>query len=96
VYPRDDYFRFGSVFIKKKITKPIFFKKNKTEPKPVKKLTGFGLVQFFWTKTGSNWFGSVLLIWLDFFRFGFSSDWFFQFQAYKTESEPNWSIFSKF
>ena len=30
------YFRFSSIFIKKKkVTKPVFFKKNKTEPEPV-------------------------------------------------------------
>jgi len=32
---RGDHFRFGSVFIKKKVTKPILKKKTETEPKPV-------------------------------------------------------------
>ena len=35
-------------------------------------------------------------VWLGFFRFAFGSVWFFQFQAYKTETEPNRSVFSKF
>jgi hypothetical protein len=55
VYPRDDYFRFGSVFIKKKITKPIFFKKTKTEPKPVQN----DRFWFFCKKIDFFWFGSV-------------------------------------
>jgi hypothetical protein len=50
-------------FLLKKVTKPKF-KKNQNRFKP----TGFGSVRFFWTKTGSNWFGSV-------FRFG-SVFWF--------------------
>ena len=59
-----EYFQFNSVFIKKKI---IFFKeKNRNRFKP----TGVGYVQFFRTKTGSNWFGSVFS---SFFRFGFGS-----------------------
>jgi hypothetical protein len=64
----DDHFWFGSVFIKKKITKPNFFykKPNRNRFKP----TGFGSVRLFRTKTGSNRFGSVFsgLAW--FFQFG--------------------------
>jgi len=71
---RGAHFRFGSVFIKK-ITKQNFFKKNRNRFKP----TGFGSV--FRTKTGSNWFGLVFSVWLGLARF-------FQFQAYKTETEP--------
>jgi hypothetical protein len=54
---RDDYFRFGLVFIKK-ITKPNFFLKK---PKPVQTdRFRFGSVRFFRTKTGSNRFFPVL------------------------------------
>jgi len=85
-----DHFQFGSVFIKKQVTKPKFKKKTKTEPKPVQtdrfrfRLVRFGL--FFWTKTGSNRFGLV------FFRFGsvffgFGSVRFSRFQSYKTKTE---------
>jgi hypothetical protein len=28
--------------------------------------------------------------------FGLDSIWFFRFQVYKTETEPNWPVFSKF
>jgi len=58
--------RFG--FYKKKITKSIFFLKNRNRTetgsnRPVS-------VRFFRTKTGSNRFGSVFSVWLDFGRFG--------------------------
>jgi len=56
---RGDHFRFSSVFIKKD---------NKTEI--LKKNRPVGSVHFFRTKTGSNRFGSVFLVWLGFFRFG--------------------------
>ena len=84
---RGDHFRFDSVFIKKnKATKPKkkIEEKKKTETSsnlPVSVRFGF-----FRTKTGSNRFGSVFLVWLGFFRF----------QAYKIKTEPNWSVFSKF
>ena len=39
-------------------------------------------------------FGSFFLVWLGFF--GLGSVRFFWFQAYKTETEPNRSVFSKF
>jgi hypothetical protein len=73
-YIKGDYFWFGLVFIKKKITKPnFFFKKTKTgSNRPVS-------VRFFRTKTGSTGlaqfflFGSVFSglarffsVWLDF------------------------------
>jgi hypothetical protein len=77
---------FGLVrFLSKKITKPKNFKKNRNRFKP----TGFSSVRFFWTKTGSNRFGSVFF-W--FFLFGFDSVQFFRFQSYKTKIEPNRTI----
>jgi len=48
----DDHFRFGSVFIKKKVTRLNFLKKNRNQ-------FWFGLIWFFRKKTGSNQFGSV-------------------------------------
>jgi hypothetical protein len=81
VETRGDYFLFGLFFIKKKVIKPIFFKKK---PKPVQtdrfrfgflgqKSVQTGLARFFW-------FGS--------FFSGLGSVRFFQFQAYKSETEP--------
>ena len=49
-------------FLSKKITKLKFFKKNRNRFK----LTGFGLVRFFRTKTGSNWFDSIFSVWIGF------------------------------
>jgi hypothetical protein len=86
---RADYFRFG--FYKKNNQTELFLKKNRFKP------TGFGSV--FWTKTGSNRFGSVFsgLSSVRFFwtktgsnRFGsvfsgLSLVRFFRFQTYKTE-----------
>jgi hypothetical protein len=94
-----DHFQFGSVFIKKQVTKPKFKKKTKTEPKPVQtdrfrfRLVRFG--SFFWTKTGSNRFGLV------FFRsgsvfFGFGSVRFGFLDFRVIKPKPNWSVFSKF
>jgi hypothetical protein len=71
----------------------VFFEKK---PKPV--------------QTDRFWFGSVILgkkpvqtgltqffpVWLGFFPVWFGLVWFFRFQAYKSETEPNWSVFSKF
>jgi len=85
---RDDYFWFDLVFIKK-IKLNFFYKKNEIEPEP--KLVQTDQFQFGFL--GQNRFKPV---WLGFFRFGFGSVWFFQFQAYKTETEPNRSVFSKF
>jgi hypothetical protein len=76
---------FGSVFIKKKITKlKFFFLKKKTETKPGQTdRFRFGSVRFFRAKTGSNRFLLVFFglarFWLGFFsgflsvsvRFGF-------------------------
>jgi hypothetical protein len=83
---RGDYFRFGSVFIKKSNQTEFFFLKK---PKPNRnrvKPTGFGSVRFFREKTGSNQFGSVFLVlarfsrfWLGFFRFGSVLARFFRF-----------------
>jgi hypothetical protein len=82
VYSRGDYFRFGSVFIKKS-NQIKFFLKN---PKPNRnrfKTTHFGfffLNQFFWFGSVFFQFGSVF--------FGLGLVRFFQFQAYKIETEP--------
>jgi len=83
---RNDYFLFGLVFIKKKLTKPkLLFKKTETGSNQSVS------IRFFWTKTGSNRFDSVFpvlldfLVWLvflgltRFFRFGFGSVRFFRF-----------------
>ena len=77
-------------FLLKKSNQTIFFFKknqNRTETcsnRPVS-------VRVFWTKTGSNWFGLVFLVWLGFFpvwvQFGF-----FGFKLIKL----NRSVFSKF
>jgi hypothetical protein len=104
---RGDHFQFGLVFIKKKVTKLNFFLKTETEPKPVQTdRFWFGSVQFFRKKpvqTGLArffWFYLVFpglaRFWIGFFQFGFGSVRFFWFQAYKIETEPNWSVFSKF
>jgi hypothetical protein len=63
----------------------LFLKKNRNRFKP----TGFGSIRFdcFRTKTGSNWFGSVFLVWLGFFS-GLGSVRVFWFQACKIETEP--------
>jgi len=79
---RNDYFRFGSVFIKKSNQTGFFSKKTKTsfssvilEQKPVFSVClGFS-------------------VWLDFFRFGlgffqFGFGLVFLFQTYKTKTEP--------
>jgi hypothetical protein len=88
---RGDHFQFSLVFIKKN-NQTDFFKK--TKPKPVQTdRFRFGSVWFFRTKTGLNRFGLVFLVWLGFFRFGFGSVRFF---AYKTKTEPNRPVFSKF
>jgi hypothetical protein len=71
---RVDHFRFGSIFIKKKVTKPkYFFKKTETEPKPVQtnqfwfgfleqKPVQIGLARFFsvWVRFGSIFWVSDL------------------------------------
>jgi hypothetical protein len=69
-------------------------------------MTDFGSVRFFRTKIGSNRFDSVFSVWFGLLGFGsvffqFFSVWvrfgsFFLFQAYKTKTEPNRSVFSKF
>jgi hypothetical protein len=89
---------FSSVQFLSKINNQIELKKkNRNQFKP----TGFGLVWFFRTKTGSNRFGSVFSVLLGFSRFGsvffslgsvqFS---FFGFRLIKPK--PNQSVFSKF
>jgi hypothetical protein len=85
---RGDYFLFGLVFLKKKFSLVIFFKKNQNRVKP----TGFGsvLFGFFRTKTGLAWFFPV---W-----FGFLPVWvwfgFFSFRLIKPK--PNQLVFPKF
>jgi hypothetical protein len=61
-----DYFRFGSVFIKK--NNQTEFLKKKLKPVQTD-WSWFGSVRFFRIKTGSTWFS----VWLGFFRFGFGS-----------------------
>jgi hypothetical protein len=89
-----------------------FFKKNtETEPEPKPVQTDqfqFGFLEqnrFKLVWLGFFWFGSVFSVWLGvglvFFWFGLvffglGSVWFFQFQAYKTKTEPNRSVFLKF
>jgi len=72
---RGDHFRFGSVFIKKKVTKLIFFKTPKANRNRFKP-TSFGSVWFFRTKTSSNRFGSVFSVWLGFGSVFFGLAWF--------------------
>jgi len=76
---RDDYFRFGLVFIKK-IIEPKFFKKNQNRVKPV----WLGFLDFSSVFSG---FGSVFRFGSGFFPdfFGLVSVRFFWFFAYETE-----------
>jgi len=100
-----DYFLFGSVFIKE-ITKLIFLKKTKTELKPVQiDLFRFGSVRFFRTKpvqtglTRFSRFDSVFSVFSGFgsvFSVGLGLVRFFRVFAYKTKTEPNRLVFSKF
>jgi hypothetical protein len=100
-----DYFLFGSVFIKE-ITKLIFLKKTKTELKPVQiDLFRFGSVRFFRTKpvqtglTRFSRFDSVFSVFSGFgsvFSVGLGLVRFFRVFAYKTKTEPNRPVFSKF
>ena len=77
---------------KKRVTKLNL--KKKTESKPVQTdRFRFGLIWFFRIKNGSNRLGRFFSFWLGFFglsRFfsGLGSVRFFQFQTYKTETEP--------
>jgi hypothetical protein len=71
---RGDYFRFGSVFIKKNNQTKFFLKKNRNQFK----LTGFSSIRFFRTKTCLTgfWlcfflFDSVFFVWVWFGFFGF-------------------------
>jgi hypothetical protein len=79
IYIRDDHFQFGSVFIKQNNQT----KNLKKKPKPVQTdRFRFGSAWFFRTKTGSNWFGSIFLVFSglsQFFRFWLSFSWFFLF-----------------
>jgi hypothetical protein len=62
----------------------------------------FGSVRFLGQKPVQIGFGSVFSVWLGFFNLAwffflvwvrFGSVRFFRFQAYKTETEPNQSVF---
>jgi len=61
---RSDHFLFGSVFIKKKVTK-LNLKKKQNKNQNQFKPTGFGSVRFFREKTGSNrfWLGLAWFFW---------------------------------
>jgi hypothetical protein len=96
---RGDHFRFDSVFIKKNNQTEFFFKKNQNRFKP----TGFGFVWFGFLEQKQFkpvWLGffGLAQFWLGFFSifFGWGSVRFFRFQACKTKTEPNRSVFSKF
>jgi hypothetical protein len=73
-------------FLSKKVIKPVFKKKTKIEPETVQ--TDRFQFGYFRTKTSSNWFGSVFSSVARFFFLFFVSVRFFQFQTYKTETEP--------
>jgi len=84
---RSDYFRFGSVFIKKKSNqiKKFFEKKpNRNRVKP----TGFGSIRFFGQKPAQTGLARFFRFWLGLFlvfcRFRFGSVRLFWFFAYKT------------
>ena len=88
-----DYFRFDSVFIKKIIKLNFFLKK----PKPIQtNRFQFGSVRFFRIKTSLARFFRFGSVFFPVFFFGLGLVRFFWFQAYKTETEPNRSVFSKF
>jgi len=74
------FVRFGFYKKKNNQTKYFFLKKTETGSN---RTVSVRLI--FWTKTGSNRFGSIFPVWLGFFNLG--SVWFFRFQAYKTETE---------
>ena len=98
-------------FYQKKVTKPKKKLKKKPKPVQTdqvrfgsvrfgflrQKLVQIGLARFsslarfsqFWL--GFFLFGSVFAVWL-----GLGSIWFFWFFAYKTKTEPNLPVFSKF
>jgi len=85
---RGYYFRFSSVFIKKKkVTKPVFFlkKQNRTRTGSNRPVS----VHYFGTKTGSNRFGWFFRFGSVFFRFGF-------FSVMLIKPKPNRSVFPKF
>ena len=96
---KGDYFRFGSVFIKKNNQTEFFLKKTETgSNRPVsvrflgKKPVQTGLARFFWFWLGFLGFFPVLARFFLVF-FGFGSVRFF---TYKTEIELNRLIFLKF
>jgi len=80
-----DYFRSGSVFIKKKLPNEIFFKKNQNRTETSSNRP----VRFFRTKTGLNRFGSVFSCLTRFFLFGFDSIRFDFFGFRLIKPKPN-------
>ena len=90
---RDDYFRFGSVFIKKNNQIEIFLKKTETgSNRPVS-------VRFFRKKTGSNRLSSNFSVWLGFFQFDsvFSVRFgFFSFSLIKPKPNQTGRFFLNF
>jgi hypothetical protein len=105
---KGDYFRFGSVFIKKSNqTEFVFFLKKPQLNRKWFKLTEFSFLEQKPVQTGLAGLGSVLArffpVWFCFSGlarfFWFDSvlfSGFFRFQAYKTKTEPNQSVFLKF
>jgi len=94
VTSRGDHFRFGLVFIKKVTKLNFFFKKTKTEPKPVQ-------TDWFWFGfLDKNRFKTVWLRFFGlvqfFFRFGFGSVPFGFFDFRLIKPKPNRSVFLKF
>jgi hypothetical protein len=91
-----DHFQFGSVFIKKQVTKPKFKKKTKTEPKPVQTdRFRFSLVRFGLVFLDKNRFGLVFFRFGSvFFGFGSVRFGFLDFRVIKPKL--NRSVFSKF
>ena len=99
---KGDHFRFGSVFIKKNNQTEIFLKK-KIETRSNRPVSvRFGFLGKKPVQTGLARFFSVFPVFpvlARFFRFGsvfFGFGSFFWFSAYKTETEPNRPVFSKF
>jgi hypothetical protein len=89
IFVKGDYFRFGSVFIKKIIKLKFFFTKNKTSSnRPVS-------VRFDFFGQKPVWLGlASVFFW--FFLFGFGSVRFGFFDFRLIKSKPNQSVFSKF
>jgi hypothetical protein len=99
---RGDHFWFGLVFIKKNNQIEFFLKKTETNSnRPVSVRFGFlgqkpvqtGLARFFCFSSVLARFFGLTQFFSGFFWFGFGLVRFFRFQAYKTKTEPNRSVF---